>query len=171
MAGVDTPSSGGERPLRPLQWNPPPARCCHLTISRLHVEYQLVRPPTWPSKHEGIHATSSDYLLCCKLKHHGGPRPERDFGDRSASSSSPARENRRDHFRKINEVRTQGSLAVRRRPAVRSPCQCLSPGRSCSRNTAGRAGRRFWQHPRGPVAVLSLRPFALAFRRPAFTRS
>ena len=75
-------------------------------------------------------------------------RPERRLGDRSASSSSPARENRRDHFRRISKWRTQGSLAVRRRPAVRSPCQPLSPGRLCSRNTAGRAGRRFWQHPR-----------------------
>jgi hypothetical protein len=27
--------------------------------SRLHVEYQPVRPPTWPSKREGIHASAS----------------------------------------------------------------------------------------------------------------
>ena len=112
---------------------------CNLSLgfrlrSRLHVEYQPVRPPTWPSKHEGIHATSSDYLRCCNLQEDGGIHPERDFGDRSASSSRPARENRRDQFRRISESRTQGSLAGRRRPAAPSPCQCLSPGRSCSRN-------------------------------------
>ena len=55
-------------------------------------------------------------------------RPERRLGDRSASSSSPARENRRDHFRRISKWRTQGSLAGRRRPA--GPNACFSVDRT-----------------------------------------
>jgi len=70
----------------------------------------------WPSKQEGIYATSSDCLLGCKLKDHSGSQPERDFGDRSASSSSSVRKNRRAPFRRISKSMTQGS-----KQAVKGP--------------------------------------------------
>jgi hypothetical protein len=49
--------------------------------SRLPVYYQPVRPPTWPSKNEGTHATGSDCLLCYKRKDHSSSHSGRDFGD------------------------------------------------------------------------------------------
>jgi len=53
-----------------------------------------------------------------------------------------------------------------RTPVARSPCQCLSPDRSHSRNTPGRAEQRFWQRPRQFSAFPSLFPLALAFLMP-----
>jgi len=82
------------------------------------------------------------------LRTTAAPTPKRIVGDSSASSSGPARENRRDHFRRISELMTESSSAGCRRPAVQCPWPSLSPGRPFSRSGLGRAERRFWQHPR-----------------------
>jgi hypothetical protein len=46
--------------------------------SRLHVYYQPVRPPTWSTKHEGIHARSSN--ICCKRKDQASSAPKEVLG-------------------------------------------------------------------------------------------